>query len=88
MVVGAWNCVPPSTTVSELRIMRICASTALMQNSHRGVTAAKRSRIMIVVLSAVICEARAREAAIKFVVLAELTPANNEITELALKEIP
>ena len=81
---------PPSTTatVSELRIMRICASMSPMQNSHRGVTAAKRSRIMIVVLSAVICKARAREAAIKFVVLAEQTPANNEITELALKEIP
>ena len=81
---------PPSTTatVSELRIMRICASTALMQNSHRGVTAAKRSRIMIVVLSAVICEARAREAAIKLVVLGELTQANNGVAELALKEIP
>ena len=78
---------PRSTTVSELRIMRICASTALMQNSHRGVTAAKRSRIMIVVLSAVICRARAREAAIKLV-LADLTQANNEIVELALKEIP
>ena len=71
--------------MSELRIMRICASMALVPNSHRGVTAAKRSRIMIVVLSAVICEARAREAAIKSVVLAELTPANNGIADLALR---